>query len=123
MELVNDGSSTSSLAVFDAQDLLVQMAFHRVPSVRTAAIYAMGTLIEELTQLGDGPGVLTIVQKTERQIYALLLQAAADGSPMVRCEVVRVISSAVFASYMPQAIEAVSRTVGEELHWRAPTAT
>ncbi|KAJ1861329.1 hypothetical protein LPJ78_005402, partial [Coemansia sp. RSA 989] len=53
MELVNDGSSTSSLAVFDAQDLLVQMAFHRVPSVRTAAIYAMGTLIEELTQLGD----------------------------------------------------------------------
>ncbi|KAJ1737260.1 Target of rapamycin complex 1 subunit kog1, partial [Coemansia sp. RSA 1086] len=90
---------------------------------RTAAIYAMGTLIEELTQLGDGPGVLTIVQKTERQIYALLLQAAADGSPMVRCEVVRVISSAVFASYMPQAIEAVSRTVGEELHWRAPTAT
>ncbi|KAJ2453013.1 Target of rapamycin complex 1 subunit kog1 [Coemansia sp. RSA 2336] len=123
MELVSDGSSTSSLAVFDAQDLLIQMAFHRVPSVRTAAIYAMGTLVAELSQLGDGPGVLTIVQKTERQIYALLLQASADGSPMVRCEVVRVISSAVFASYMPQAIEAVSRTVGEELHLRAPATT
>ncbi|KAJ2850542.1 Target of rapamycin complex 1 subunit kog1, partial [Coemansia brasiliensis] len=125
MEMVNDGSSTSSLAVFDAQDLLIQMAFHRVPSVRTAAIYAMGTLVEELTQLGDGPGVLTIVRKTERQIYAILLQATADGSPMVRCEVARVISSAVFASYMPQAIEAVSRTVSEELreHWRTPATT
>ncbi|KAJ1828274.1 hypothetical protein LPJ70_007280, partial [Coemansia sp. RSA 2708] len=35
--------------------------------------------------------------------------------PMVRCEVVRVIGSAVFASHMPQAIEAVAHVVSEEL--------
>ncbi|KAJ2387603.1 hypothetical protein GGI23_006239, partial [Coemansia sp. RSA 2559] len=51
----------------------------------------------------------------ERQIFALLLQAAVDGNPMVRREVVNVIGGAIFASYFPQAIEAVSRVVGEEI--------
>ncbi|KAJ2158944.1 Target of rapamycin complex 1 subunit kog1 [Coemansia sp. RSA 552] len=99
----------------DAQDLLIHMAFHRSPVVRAAAIYAMGTLLEDPVQLGEDPAVLSIVRKAERQVYALLLQAAEDGSPMVRCEVARVIGSAVFASYMPQAVEAVARTVAEEI--------
>ncbi|KAJ2321941.1 Target of rapamycin complex 1 subunit kog1, partial [Coemansia sp. Cherry 401B] len=114
-ELLASSADDESVDARDAQDLLVQMTFHRSPVVRAAAVYAMGTLVEDLTQLGDDPGVLTIVRKAERQVYALLLQAASDGSPMVRCEVARVIGSAVFASYMPQAIEAVARVVGEEL--------
>ncbi|KAJ1868946.1 Target of rapamycin complex 1 subunit kog1, partial [Coemansia sp. RSA 990] len=52
-ELLASSADDANVDARDAQDLLIQMAFHRVPSVRTAAIYAMGTLIEELTQLGD----------------------------------------------------------------------
>ncbi|KAJ2832430.1 Target of rapamycin complex 1 subunit kog1, partial [Coemansia erecta] len=114
-ELLASSADDDSVDACDAQDLLVQMAFHRTPVVRAAAVYAMGTLIEDLSLLGDDPGVLTIVHKAERQVYALLLQAATDGSPIVRREVVCIIGSAVFASYMPQAIEAVARVVSEEL--------
>ncbi|KAJ2553687.1 Target of rapamycin complex 1 subunit kog1 [Coemansia sp. RSA 1933] len=114
-ELLAASADDDSVDAKDAQDLLIQMAFHRSPLVRAAAIYAMGTLLQDVSQLGDNQGVLVIVRKVERQIYALLLQAAVDGSPMVRREVVNVIGSAVFASYLPQAIEAVSRVVGEEM--------
>ncbi|PIA17149.1 hypothetical protein COEREDRAFT_20747, partial [Coemansia reversa NRRL 1564] len=99
----------------NAQNLLIPMAFHRSPVVRAAAIYAMGTLLEDLTQLGYDPGVVALLRKAERQLYALLLQAATDGSPMVRREVARVIGSAVFATYMPQTMKAVARAVGEEI--------
>ncbi|KAJ2156017.1 Target of rapamycin complex 1 subunit kog1, partial [Coemansia sp. RSA 552] len=114
-ELLASSANDESVDARDAQDLLIQMAFHRSPVVRAAAIYAMGTLLEDPVQLGEDPAVLSIVRKAERQVYALLLQAAEDGSPMVRCEVARVIGSAVFASYMPQAVEAVARTVAEEI--------
>ncbi|KAJ1950189.1 Target of rapamycin complex 1 subunit kog1, partial [Linderina pennispora] len=99
----------------DAQDLLIQMACHRSPLVRASALYAMNTLLSDLAHLGDDPGVLTIIRKVERQTYAALLHAAGDGSPMVRREMVNVVGSAVFASYMPQAVAAVGRVMGEEV--------
>ncbi|KAJ2858937.1 Target of rapamycin complex 1 subunit kog1, partial [Coemansia erecta] len=114
-ELLAASADDDSVDAKDAQDLLIQMAFHRSPLVRAAAIYAMGTLLQDIAHLGDDHGVLVIVRKVERQIFALLLQAAVDGNPMVRREVVNVIGGAIFASYFPQAIEAVSRVVGEEI--------
>ncbi|KAJ1766184.1 Target of rapamycin complex 1 subunit kog1 [Coemansia sp. RSA 1843] len=114
-ELLAASAEDDSVDARDAQVLLIQMAFHRSPLVRASAIYAMGTLLQDIPQLGDNHGVLVIVRKVERQIFALLLQAAVDGNPMVRREVVHVIGSAVFASYFPQAIEAVGRVVGEEM--------
>ncbi|KAJ1729549.1 Target of rapamycin complex 1 subunit kog1, partial [Coemansia biformis] len=122
-ELLASSADDDSVDARDAHDLLVQMAFHRAPTVRAAAVYAMGTLLEDIAQLGDDPTVLTIIRKAERQVFALLLQAASDGSPMVRREVASVIGSAAFASYMPQTIEAVARVIGEDLrehHRRAP---
>ncbi|KAJ1959884.1 Target of rapamycin complex 1 subunit kog1 [Dipsacomyces acuminosporus] len=113
-ELLASSVEDNTVDAKDAQDLLVQMAFHRSPCVRASAIYAMGTLLSDLAQLGDDPGVLLIIRKAERQMYALLLNAANDASPMVRREVVHTIGSAVFASYMPQTIEAVGRVVSEE---------
>ncbi|KAJ2352525.1 Target of rapamycin complex 1 subunit kog1, partial [Coemansia sp. RSA 2618] len=99
-----------------AQDLLIHMSLHRTPVVRAAAIYAMGTLVEDLAQqLGKNTSLLALAHKAERQVIARLLQAASDGSPIVRREVVCAIGSAVFASYMPQAIEAVARVVSEEM--------
>ncbi|KAJ2765423.1 Target of rapamycin complex 1 subunit kog1 [Coemansia nantahalensis] len=81
----------------------------------------MGTLLEDLEMLDDDPTVLTIIRKGERQLFALLLQAASDGSPVVRREVAAVIGSAAFASYMPQAVEAVARVVAEDMReHRAP---
>ncbi|KAJ1727352.1 Target of rapamycin complex 1 subunit kog1, partial [Coemansia sp. Benny D160-2] len=114
-ELLAASADDDSVDAKDAQDLLVQMAFHRSPLVRAAAVYAMGTLLQDVSQLGDDHGVLVIVRKVERQLFALLLQAATDGNPMVRREVVNVIGGAVFASYMPQAVEAVARVVAEEM--------
>ncbi|KAJ1891593.1 Target of rapamycin complex 1 subunit kog1, partial [Coemansia sp. IMI 209127] len=114
-ELLAASADDDSVDAKDAQDLLIQMAFHRSPLVRAAAIYAMGTLLQDVAHLGDDHGVLVIVRKVERQIFALLLQAAVDGNPMVRREVVNVIGGAIFASYFPQAIEAVGRVVGEEM--------
>ncbi|KAJ1942472.1 Target of rapamycin complex 1 subunit kog1, partial [Linderina macrospora] len=102
----------------DAQDLLIQMTGHRSPLVRASAIYALNTLLSDLVNLGDDPSVLTIIRKAERQAYAVLLHMASDGSPMVRREVVNMVGSAVFASYMPQTIEAVARVVGEEVRDR-----
>ncbi|KAJ2608117.1 Target of rapamycin complex 1 subunit kog1 [Coemansia sp. RSA 1365] len=114
-ELLASSVDDDSVDEQNAQNLLIPMAFHRSPVVRTAAIYAMGTLLEDMTQLGFDPGVVALLRKAERQIYALLLQAATDGSPMVRREVARVIGSAVFATYMPQTMKAVARAVGEEI--------
>ncbi|KAJ2196422.1 hypothetical protein IW144_002937, partial [Coemansia sp. RSA 522] len=91
------------------------MALHRTPIVRAASVYALGTLIKDLALLSNNSDMRTTVLNVERQVYALLLQAASDASPMVRREVVCVIGSSVFASYMPQAIEAVARVIGKEL--------
>ncbi|KAJ2540607.1 Target of rapamycin complex 1 subunit kog1, partial [Coemansia sp. RSA 1853] len=95
--------------------LLIYMALHRKPIVRTAAVYALGTLIKDLALLSNNSDMRATVLNVERQIYALLLQAASDASPMVRREVACVIGSSVFASYMPQAIEAVARVISKEL--------
>ncbi|KAJ2393613.1 Target of rapamycin complex 1 subunit kog1 [Coemansia sp. RSA 2603] len=114
-EQIAASASDASVEDRDAQDLLVQMAFHRAPTVRAAAIYAAGTLLHGLAGLGSDPAVLFIVRKTEAQLLPLLMQAALDGSPMVRREVAQTIAHAVFASYMPQAVEAVARVVAEEL--------
>ncbi|KAJ2497917.1 Target of rapamycin complex 1 subunit kog1, partial [Coemansia sp. RSA 1972] len=100
--------------VCGTQDLLIYMALHRTPLVRAASVYALGTLIKDLSLLNNSD-MQTTVLNVERQVYALLLQAASDASPLVRREVVCVIGSSVFASYMPQAIEAVSRVIGKEL--------
>ncbi|KAJ2054595.1 Target of rapamycin complex 1 subunit kog1, partial [Coemansia sp. S2] len=113
-ELLASSAEDDSVDARNAQDLLIQMAFHRSPVVRASAIYAIGTLVSDLAQLGDDPGVVTIVRLVERQLYAVLLQAAGDGSPMVRREVVVVIGW-VFASYMEQVVDAVARVVAEEL--------
>ncbi|KAJ2557662.1 Target of rapamycin complex 1 subunit kog1, partial [Coemansia sp. RSA 1822] len=101
--------------VCGTQDLLIYMALHRKPIVRTAAVYALGTLIKDLALLSNNSDMRATVLNVERQIYALLLQAASDASPMVRREVACVIGSSVFASYMPQAIEAVARVISKEL--------
>ncbi|KAJ1788085.1 Target of rapamycin complex 1 subunit kog1, partial [Coemansia sp. RSA 2167] len=101
--------------VCGTQDLLIYMALHRTPIVRAASVYALGTLIKDLALLSNNSDMRTTVLNVERQVYALLLQAASDASPMVRREVVCVIGSSVFASYMPQAIEAVARVIGKEL--------
>ncbi|KAJ2800556.1 Target of rapamycin complex 1 subunit kog1, partial [Coemansia furcata] len=114
-ELLASSAEDDSVDARNAQDLLIQMAFHRSPLVRASAIYAIGTLVSDLAQLGDDPGVLTIVGLVERQLYAVLLQAAGDGSPMVRREVVNVIGGCVLTSYMEQTVDAVARVVGEEL--------
>ncbi|KAJ2505763.1 hypothetical protein IWW47_001902, partial [Coemansia sp. RSA 2052] len=113
-ELLASSAEDHGVDACNAQDLLIQMTFHRAPVVRASAVYAMGTLAHELTQLGDDAGVLAIVRRAERQMYAALLQAAGDGSPMVRREVVHAIGGGVFATYMAQAVEAVARVVGEE---------
>ncbi|KAJ2332378.1 Target of rapamycin complex 1 subunit kog1, partial [Coemansia sp. RSA 2681] len=114
-ELLASSAEDHGVDACNAQDLLIQMTFHRAPVVRASAVYAMGTLAHELTQLGDDAGVLAIVRRAERQMYAALLQAAGDGSPMVRREVVHAIGGGVFATYMAQAVEAVARVVGEEV--------
>ncbi|KAJ2785736.1 Target of rapamycin complex 1 subunit kog1 [Coemansia interrupta] len=114
-EQIAASAGDASVEDRDAQDLLVQMAFHRAPTVRAAAIYAAGTLLHGLAGLGSDPAVLFIVRKTEAQLLPLLMQAALDGSPMVRREVAQTIAHAVFASYMPQAVDAVARVVAEEL--------
>ncbi|PIA17170.1 WD40 repeat-like protein [Coemansia reversa NRRL 1564] len=98
----------------NVQDLLIQMALHRLPVVRAAAIRAMGTLIEDLPQLESNPGGLSIISSVERKIYGLLLHAASDGSPMVRREVVCVIGASVFGTYMTLAIEVVTHVVNKE---------
>ncbi|KAJ1832635.1 Target of rapamycin complex 1 subunit kog1 [Coemansia sp. RSA 2711] len=115
LDLLGDEAETGLVKIHNVQGLLLHISLHRSPVVRAAAVHAMGTLINDLAQLGDNPEVQAIARKAERQIHALLLQAASSGSPMVRCEVVRVIGSAVFASHMPQAIEAVAHVVSEEL--------
>ncbi|KAJ2877724.1 Target of rapamycin complex 1 subunit kog1, partial [Coemansia aciculifera] len=114
-ELLASSAEDHSVDACNAQDLLIQMAFHRAPEVRASAVYAMGTLASELTQLGDDSGVLTIVRLAERQMYAALLQAAGDGSPMVRREVAHVIGGCIFATYMAQAVDAVARVVADEV--------
>ncbi|KAJ2716338.1 Target of rapamycin complex 1 subunit kog1 [Coemansia spiralis] len=119
-ELLASSADDDTVDARDAHDLLIEMAFHRSPTVRAAAVYAMGTLLEELAMLGDDPTVLAIIRKGERQMFALLLQAASDGSPVVRLEVAAVIGSAAFASYMPQAVEAVGRVVAEDMREHRP---
>ncbi|KAJ2417118.1 Target of rapamycin complex 1 subunit kog1 [Coemansia sp. IMI 209128] len=114
-ELLASSVEDDSVDARNAQDLLIQMAFHRSPIVRASAIYAIGTLVSDLAQLGNDPGVVTIVRLVERQFYAVLLQAAGDGSPMVRREVVNVIGGCVFASYMGQVVDIVARVVAEDL--------
>ncbi|KAJ2232744.1 Target of rapamycin complex 1 subunit kog1 [Coemansia sp. RSA 1722] len=114
-ELLASSFDDDSVEDKDAQDLIVQMAFHRSPAVRASAIYAANTLLQNMSSLDSDPVVLIVVRKAEARLFPLLMQAALDGSPMVRREVAQAISSAVFASYMPQAIEAVSRVVGDEL--------
>ncbi|KAJ2480205.1 Target of rapamycin complex 1 subunit kog1, partial [Coemansia sp. RSA 2320] len=100
----------------NAQDLVIQMAFHRSAVVRAAAVYAMGTLVSDLAQLGDDPGVVTIVRLAERQIHAVLAQlAASDGSAMVRREVAQAIGGAVLASDMAGAGAAMARVVAEDV--------
>ncbi|KAJ2726073.1 Target of rapamycin complex 1 subunit kog1 [Coemansia sp. Benny D115] len=122
-ELLASSADDDSVEDKDAQDLLIQMAFHRSPTVRASAIYAVNTLLQDLATLDVNPGVQIMVRKAEAQLFPLLLQAALDGSPMVRREVAQAISSAVFASYMPQAVEAVSRVVTEELRDQRRTQT
>ncbi|KAJ1826530.1 Target of rapamycin complex 1 subunit kog1, partial [Coemansia sp. RSA 2599] len=114
-ELLVSSFDDNSVEDKDAQDLLVQMAFHRSPVVRASAIYAANTLLQNMSNLGTDPVVLIVVRKAEAKLFPLLMQAALDGSPMVRREAAQAISGAVFASYMPQAIEAVSRVVSEEM--------
>ncbi|KAJ2805338.1 Target of rapamycin complex 1 subunit kog1 [Coemansia guatemalensis] len=113
-EILESGINGQSPGSQNAQDLLVQMALHRLPMVRAAAIRAIGTLIEDLPQLESSLGGLATTSSIERRVYAVLLHATSDGSPMVRREAVCVIGSSVFGTYIPLTIEAVARVVDKE---------
>ncbi|KAJ2611533.1 Target of rapamycin complex 1 subunit kog1 [Coemansia sp. RSA 1365] len=113
-EILASGINGNNSDLQNVQDLLIQMALHRLPVVRAAAIRAIGTLLEDLPQLESNPGGLSIISSVERKIYGLLLHAASDGSPMVRREVVCVIGASVFGTYMTLAIEVVTQVVNKE---------
>ncbi|KAJ2076634.1 Target of rapamycin complex 1 subunit kog1, partial [Coemansia sp. RSA 988] len=113
-EILTSGLNGRNSYAQDAHDLLIQMALHRLPVVRAAAIRAIGTLIEDLPQLENSLRGQAVTSNVERQVYALLLHATSDGSPMVRREAVCVIGASVFGTYMTLAIEAVARVVNKE---------
>ncbi|KAJ1674840.1 Target of rapamycin complex 1 subunit kog1, partial [Spiromyces aspiralis] len=92
----------------DVLSLLALMSVRHDPRIRATAVYAIGTLLSGLLELGQDLRMAEKVHYARSVLYTCLVRATNDGSPMVRQELVYAIARAVAAERTLEFVQAIA---------------